>query len=268
MSDAVLDGETLVGFSRAAERPVFRARCAQRQDAVDQRAPSGHQRRHRQRRRVLVCAEGRWRAVVSPWKTSAFEPLRRYPVANERHVGATGHRRQSRLRERPVDAGDVDIQLNRRAVRAILIAAVVSSAIAIAAQEQASKPWRAPTTADGRPDLQGVWTNATLTPLERPARFAGRFMTEAEAAELESQAVTTFEQQAADRGQVPPPCRAPAARSAVTTRPSGPIQAGRSRRHARRPSWSTRRMGACRSGPRRNSSATRCRHARASRMSS
>ena len=96
----------------------------------------------------------------------------------------------------------MDIQLNRRAARAILITAVVSSAIAIAAQEQASQPWRATTTKDGRPDLQGVWTNATLTPLERPARFADRaFMTAAEAAELESQAVRSFEQQAADREQ-------------------------------------------------------------------
>jgi len=31
-----------------------------------------------------------------------------------------------------------------------------------------------PRTADGHPDLQGVWTNATLTPMERPAEFAGK----------------------------------------------------------------------------------------------
>ena len=31
-----------------------------------------------------------------------------------------------------------------------------------------------PRTPDGHPDLQGVWTNATLTPMERPAAFAGK----------------------------------------------------------------------------------------------
>jgi len=41
-------------------------------------------------------------------------------------------------------------------------------------------------TADGRPDLQGVWTNGTLTPLTRPSEFANRFsLTEAEAKEFE-----------------------------------------------------------------------------------
>jgi hypothetical protein len=41
-------------------------------------------------------------------------------------------------------------------------------------------------TAWGHPDLQGIWTFKTITPLERPARFAGKeFLTEQEAAELE-----------------------------------------------------------------------------------
>ena len=31
-----------------------------------------------------------------------------------------------------------------------------------------------PRTADGHPDLQGFWTNVTLTPMERPAQFAGK----------------------------------------------------------------------------------------------
>jgi hypothetical protein len=39
----------------------------------------------------------------------------------------------------------------------------------------------------GDPDLQGTWSNQTLTPLERPAEFAGKpRLTEAEAAEYEA----------------------------------------------------------------------------------
>src|ERR1700733_1438179 len=39
---------------------------------------------------------------------------------------------------------------------------------------------------DGHPDLQGVWTNATLTPLERPADLAGKAtLTDAEAKAFE-----------------------------------------------------------------------------------
>jgi hypothetical protein len=41
-----------------------------------------------------------------------------------------------------------------------------------------------PRTPDGQPDLQGVWTNSTLTPLERPAELAGKaVLTEQEAAD-------------------------------------------------------------------------------------
>jgi hypothetical protein len=58
----------------------------------------------------------------------------------------------------------------------VVVLAVVTAAAAVSAQR----------TADGRPDLQGVWTNGTLTPLTRPAEFANRFsLTEAEAKEFE-----------------------------------------------------------------------------------
>jgi hypothetical protein len=66
---------------------------------------------------------------------------------------------------------------------------LAGSLTAQASKPGAAKPgWSVPRTADGKPDLQGVWTNSTLTPLERPAEFAGKaFLTEQEAADYERQ---------------------------------------------------------------------------------
>jgi hypothetical protein len=48
--------------------------------------------------------------------------------------------------------------------------------------------WQPSRTADGQPDLQGTWTNATLTPFERPAALGDKaFLTDAEAAAVEQQ---------------------------------------------------------------------------------
>jgi hypothetical protein len=50
----------------------------------------------------------------------------------------------------------------------------------------AAKAKSVPRTPDGHPDLQGIWTNATITPMERPAALAGKpTLTDAEAAALE-----------------------------------------------------------------------------------
>ena len=55
------------------------------------------------------------------------------------------------------------------------------------AQTGAADSWTPPRTPTGRPDLQGRWTMATFTPLERPDMYAGReFLTEEEAAEFRS----------------------------------------------------------------------------------
>jgi hypothetical protein len=54
------------------------------------------------------------------------------------------------------------------------------AAAALSAQNKAA--WKMARTADGHPDLQGIWSNATRTPLERPAEFAGKpTLTDAEA---------------------------------------------------------------------------------------
>ncbi len=62
--------------------------------------------------------------------------------------------------------------------------AVLVGAAAVAIAAQATSP-----RSFGERDLQGIWTNATVTPLERPAEFAGKeFLTEAEAAAFEKRA--------------------------------------------------------------------------------
>ena len=51
---------------------------------------------------------------------------------------------------------------------------------------QAAESWTAPRTAFGQPDLQGVWTNPTITPMERPASLADRqFLSDDEIAAME-----------------------------------------------------------------------------------
>src|SRR5271168_990389 len=52
-----------------------------------------------------------------------------------------------------------------------------------------------PRTSDGQPDLQGVWNIGTVTPMERPAEFAGKeFFTTQEALAFEKQRVQNRDQ--------------------------------------------------------------------------
>jgi hypothetical protein len=85
------------------------------------------------------------------------------------------------------------VHLGWLAASAPLVAVALGGSATVGAQTQekagTSRQWTVPRTPDGRPDLQGIWTNATLTPLERPRAMADRaFLTEQEVAVLEAQA--------------------------------------------------------------------------------
>src|SRR6185295_1571572 len=79
----------------------------------------------------------------------------------------------------------------RRVVLLVVTASAFAAAATLAAQGShgAAKIWTPPKTAWGEPDLQGTWTNETITPFERPKNLAGKpFLTEQEAAAIEEQA--------------------------------------------------------------------------------
>jgi hypothetical protein len=64
-------------------------------------------------------------------------------------------------------------------ILALTVAVVLASSSYLVAQRPASIP----RLADGKPDMQGYWTNQTFTPLERPAQFKDKqFFTSEEAA--------------------------------------------------------------------------------------
>jgi hypothetical protein len=74
--------------------------------------------------------------------------------------------------------------------RALIVAAVVLAALSLStltAQSPQARSTNAtgaalPRTWDGHPDMQGFWTNDTVTPLERPAEFGERAVISAEEA--------------------------------------------------------------------------------------
>ncbi len=80
-----------------------------------------------------------------------------------------------------------------------VLSIIVPQALLLAGQTAATQgasaassrsAWKPARTADGHPDLQGMWDFRTVTPLERPAEFANKpFLTDEEAAAYERRIV-------------------------------------------------------------------------------
>ena len=77
---------------------------------------------------------------------------------------------------------------------AVLLCGPGFSAVALGQNaDRDSNSWRTPRTADGQPDLQGVWANNSATPLERPDVLGERTrLTDEEVATLQARASELF----------------------------------------------------------------------------
>ena len=87
--------------------------------------------------------------------------------------------------------------MSDRCVAAVVAVAAIVLMAPVAAAGQSSAPaadgWTVPRTADGQPDLQGIWASDSATPLERPEELADKAtLTEEEVATLQARAAELF----------------------------------------------------------------------------
>ena len=88
------------------------------------------------------------------------------------------------------------------AAAVVAVASLLPAPVMSQAPTTAVDTWTPPRTLWGHPDLQGIWTNETITPFERSSELQDKpFLSEEEASELEQQ---TARQNAAADGTSPP----------------------------------------------------------------
>src|SRR5262245_26741156 len=90
-------------------------------------------------------------------------------------------------------------------VRSVAMALMVFAAVPAATQTtrtdtpKNSRAWTPSLTPDGQPDLQGVWSDVSITPLERPLALQGRqSLTDQEVSQLKARAERLFNNAASD----------------------------------------------------------------------
>jgi len=79
--------------------------------------------------------------------------------------------------------------------RLLLLTAVALASLGVASSAQApSAAYKAPRNAFGQPDLEGTWTNNSLTPLQRPAAWANKTRLTPDEVELLKRATAKLEE--------------------------------------------------------------------------
>jgi hypothetical protein len=97
--------------------------------------------------------------------------------------------------------------LGARYTVSLCLLSVLLFSVGASSQTPASTPERSPSnyvsprTLDGQPDLEGIWTNATIVPLQRPNEYADKaLLTEQEAAERVKRTLYEWDRDRRDGG--------------------------------------------------------------------